>query len=100
MAKRTTTRRARKPRVNKMQQMRDHFKQHPDAAPKDVAKMFHAPDTTAYKARRDVRLSNGDEETTELYDAAAMTKDIRVLQRIGIPQVKKLVALIETINGG
>lgn len=101
MAKRQS--RAKKKPVTKIQQMTDYLTEHPDAASSEIAEMFDARSSQISTARKRAAAANGARQTNgtiELVSLDELNKDIRTIKRMGIAKAKKVLAIIEGIQGG
>jgi hypothetical protein len=105
MAKRKT--RAKKQSVTKIQQMTDYLVENPDAVSRDIAEMFDAHSSQISTARKRAAnaaaAANGTQDTNgtvELVSLDELNKDIRTIKRMGVAKARKVLSIIEGIQGG
>lgn len=98
MAKRKP--RAKKQTVTKIQQICDYMREFPDASTAEVMEEFDAHSSQISTARKRIGAATAESNGAATSSVDTLMRDVRTIKKMGIPQAKKVISIIETIQGG
>jgi len=86
--------------ITKIQQIVDYMTAHPDVPSRDICVQFGAVSSQISQARKRIAASQGGNGYSHDDPIGELTKDVRIIKKMGIVRARQVISLIESIQGG